>query len=287
MEKRIALVTCSKYPNLTESDRILAEALRERGVLPIAADWRDPGVRWREFELAVVRSTWDYHLHPVDFGAWIDKVGGETRLVNSAGLMRWNSNKRYLADLAKRGVALLPFLLVDPGDQPPYHDLGDSGWGEIVVKPLVGASAWQIARTTPRQLSGVLTPGLREVGYLIQPYAREIEDGEYSMMFFDGKFSHAILKKPRCGDFRTQPELGATQVVIQPDEKILSQAAAVLEALPELPTYARIDGIVREGRFLLMEAELIEPELFFRLEPTSAENFAAALLSTNSLGIES
>ncbi len=282
MEKRIALVTCSKYPELTASDRILAEALRERCSVPVAADWRDASVRWQDFDLAVVRSTWDYHLHPDEFTAWIDRIAGETRLVNSPDLVRWNSSKRYLVDLAKRGVALLPTLLVAPGGEPPYRGFDHSGWDNIVVKPLVGASAWQIARTTPEKLADLLTPELRDGGYLIQPYAREIEDGEYSIMFFDGRFSHAILKTPRSGEFRTQPELGAIQTVVQPAEPIVRQAASVLDALPERPTYARIDGILQDGRFVLMEAELIEPELFFRLAPAAAQTFALALLALTS-----
>lgn len=279
MEKRIALVTCSKYPNLTESDRLLAEALRQRGVLPVAVDWRDSSARWQDFDAAVLRSTWDYHLHPDEFNAWVEAVAAQTRLVNSADLVHWNSNKRYLVDLRERGVTLLPFLLVEPGGQAPYRGLDHAGWGEIVVKPLFGASAWQIARTTQESLATAITPELQRTGYLVQPYAREIEDGEYSIMFFDGVFSHAILKKPKAGDFRTQPELGATQIVVQPDQSILRQAAGVLDALPERPTYARIDGVIQNSSFVLMEAELIEPELFFRIYPAGAQTFANYLLT--------
>ena len=279
MEKRIALVTCSKYPDLTESDRILAQALRERGVAPVAADWRDASVEWRDFNLVVLRSTWDYHLHPNEFAQWIDRVEGASRLVNSPALVHWNANKRYLADLRKSGVAMFPFLLVEPGDEAPYRDLDHCGWGDIVAKPLVGASAWQIIRTSQDRLPNAITPELRETGYLIQPYAPEIETGEYSLMFFDGTFSHAILKRPKSGDFRTQPELGASQTVVTPSELVLHQAAAVLDALPEQPTYARIDGIVQNGQFVLMEAELIEPELFFRLYPAGAQTFARSLLA--------
>lgn len=278
MEKQIALVTCNKYPDLTESDRILAAALRKRGAAPVAADWRDPSVRWQDFNLAVLRSTWDYHLHPDQFTSWVERVAGITQLVNSAPLVRWNSNKRYLVELQERGVSLLPFLVVEPDGPIPYRDLDHLGWGELVLKPLVGASAWQIVRTNASDILHQVTPELRQTGYLVQPYAHEIDDGEYSIIFFAGRFSHAVLKKPRPGDFRTQPELGATQALVQPADAILAAAAAVLQALPEPPAYARMDGITQNGRFVLMEAELIEPELFFRLAPAAADRFAETLL---------
>lgn len=242
-------------------------------------DWRDPLAHWADFDLAVLRSTWDYHLYPEQFAHWVDRISSCTPLVNSPALVHWNSNKRYLADLAMRGVALLPTLVVEPGDEPPCRSFDHSGWDHIVVKPLVGASAWQIVRTTPEKLAELLTPELRNGGYLVQPYAREIERGEYSIIFFDGCFSHAVLKKPAKGDFRTQPELGSKVSVVEVANSLIAEAAAVLHALPERPAYARIDGIVQDGRFVLMEAELIEPELFFGLHPRGARTFADSLLA--------
>jgi len=261
------------------SDRLLADALRQSGAQPKAVDWRDNTARWRNFDLAVMRSTWDYHLRPAEFTAWLDRVAAETRLVNSRPLLRWNSNKLYLAELRERGVAQLPFLLVEAGAAIPYRELDQCGWGDVVVKPLVGASAWQIARAQAGGIHCVLSQELQQTGYLIQPYACQIEAGEYSIIYFDGQFSHAVLKKPKPGDFRTQPELGATQTVVRPEDRILAEAASVLEALPERPTYARVDGIVRDGHFVLMEAELIEPELFLHLHPGAAQTFAASLLA--------
>ncbi len=277
MEKRIALVTCSKYPNLSESDRVLAIALQRLGAVVSAIDWRDGHVTWADFDLAVVRSTWDYHLYPDEFAAWIDSVDRATRLINSSRLVRWNSNKRYLSELAER-IPLLPFLLVQPGGVIPYRDLDHSGWRDLVLKPLVGASAWQIVRTPVDDLESVVTPELSRSGYLIQPFAPDVLNGEYSLVFFDGAFSHAVLKKPRSDDFRSQQEHGAHHQVINPAPKLISEAAAVLNALPEPPAYARIDGIVQNGRFVLMEAELIEPELFFQLVPDAAETFSQSIL---------
>ena len=278
MEKRIALVTCSNYPKLTESDRLLAAALTDAGTQPMAVDWRDESARWREFDLAVLRSTWDYHLYPDEFSSWIDQVAMATHLVNSAPLVRWNCNKRYLEELRQRGVPLLPFVLVEPESPVPLQTPGPWPQTDIVVKPLVGASAWQIVRTHRSRLQDVVTPELRRHGYLVQAYGQEIEQGEYSIIFFDGQFSHAVLKKPKSGDFRTQPELGASQTIVRPPGSILGEAAVVLDALPEQPTYARIDGIVQNGHFVLMEAELIEPELFFRLAPAAAHSLATVLL---------
>lgn len=280
MEKRIALVTCNKYPDLTRSDRILADALRKLGAHIVAADWRDADIRWSDFDLAVVRSTWDYHLAPEAFALWIDSVDKATRLVNPARLMQWNSNKgRYLADLQGCGIRVLPFTHVDPGGEIPQRWLSQSAWNDVVVKPAIGASAWQILRVRAEHLEHSIAPQLRSTGFLIQPYAPEIEAGEYSVIFFGGKYSHTVLKKPRSGDFRTQPELGATQQVVEPPKSVVTEAAAVLTALPEQSTYARIDGIVQDGHFVLMEAELIEPELFFHLHPAATQTFAHCLLA--------
>ena len=126
MEKRIALVTCSKYPNLTESDRVLATALAANGAKVSAIDWREHG-DWSEFSVAVVRSTWDYHLHANEFNVSVDQVERATALINSPALLRWNSNKRYLLDLAKRHVRVLPCLVVRPGAEVPWRDLELAG----------------------------------------------------------------------------------------------------------------------------------------------------------------
>lgn len=277
MEKRIALVTCSKYPELTKSDQVLAATLRSAGAVVTAVDWRHENVHWERVDVAVVRSTWDYHLYAEEFDGWVTKVESLTRLINSPSLLRWNANKRYLAELRERRVPMLTFVLVEPAAPLPIPVL--DGWsGDVVLKPLVGASAWQIARVPASDVAQAITEELQRTGYLIQPYAPEVVAGEYSIMFFAGEFSHAVLKKPATGDFRTQTELGGNAALVQPPEFVVTQAAAVLGALREVPTYARIDGIVQHGRFLLMEAELIEPELFFHLFPQGAETFAHCIL---------
>ena len=279
MDKRIVLVTCKAYPNLTESDGVLARVLQDAGGHPVAVDWRDRDIDWSSFDIAVARSTWDYHHHPDEFSRWIDAVAEATCLVNPAPIMQWNRNKRYLIELTGRGIPVLPFTAVMPGEPIPFRQLDQFDGDEIVIKPWVGASAWQIVRTKQSELGHVVTPELRRDGFMIQQYAPEIADGEYSVVFFDGRFSHAVLKKPRTGDFRTQPELGATQSLVVPTATILSGAEAVLKVLPQRPHYARIDGILQSGRFVLMEAELIEPELYFHIAPNAAAEMAALILS--------
>jgi glutathione synthase/RimK-type ligase-like ATP-grasp enzyme len=280
VEKRIALVTCSKYPNLTESDRILAGALTKAGADAVAVDWRDPSVQWSNFNLAVVRSTWDYHLYPDEFSAWIDHVATATHLVNSAGMMQWNRNKgRYLIDLLGCGISVVDFTVVEPGNTLPYRRLYQFDWNEVVVKPLIGASAWQIMRVAAEDFERSIPSELQASGYIVQPFLPEIEAGEYSVIFFNCEYSHTVLKKPRPGDFRTQTELGGSVELVHPSDSVIQQATKIVRRLFGRPTYARIDGIVRDGRFLLMEAELIEPELYFHLAPNAANTFASTLLA--------
>lgn len=277
MSKPVALVTCSKYLQLSASDQILAASLNELGLDAVAVDWRDSAVRWERFGIAVVRSTWDYHLHPEQFCRWTERIERITKLINPAPLLRWNSNKRYLVDLQNRGIPQVPFLLVEPGADPPHDAL--EGWDcDVVVKPLVGASAWQIARITARSVEEALTPELRRTGYLIQPFIQEVKNGEYSLVFLDNRFSHAVLKKPGPGDFRSQREHGASHRVVKPDPSIIEEAAAILAVVPMRPVYARIDGVLQNGRFVLMEAELIEPELFFDSYAPGARTFARVLV---------
>jgi hypothetical protein len=120
---------------------------------------------------------------------------------------------------------------------------------------------------------------LQKNGYLVQPFSRAIHDGEYSLIFIGGQYSHAALKKPKSGDFRVQHDWGGSFGAASAKGDLVEAASAVLQVLPSAPAYARIDGVLEQGEFLLMEAELIEPDLFFRLCPASAARLADLLIA--------
>jgi hypothetical protein len=253
--------------------------------VPVA--WDDPVVDWRVFDGVLVRSCWDYHLRPAAFLDWIARLDAAgIPLWNPSDILRWNANKIYLRDLAARGVSIVETRWIDAGSTTPLVDLLTSArWDRAIVKPAISASAWETWQTTRaravededrfRALSSTTQ-------VMIQPFVDAIVDsGEWSIMFFGGVFSHAILKRPRSGDYRVQSEFGGSADRLDPGASLIAQARAVLDACPFDPAtlaYARVDGVVVDDRFVLMELELLEPFLFLAAERGSAERCASAVM---------
>ena len=247
----VALATAEKCPELSADDQPLLAELNRRGIRTSAAVWSDPAVDWAGFDAVVIRSCWDYHLRRDEFLAWIDRV---PRLFNPAPLVRWNSHKSYLLDLAHKGVAIpATQLLTLPSDI-------------VVVKPAVSASAHETHR---------LSAG-GEV--IVQEYVREIETaGEWSLVFVDRAFSHAIRKLPKSGDFRVQQELGGSATLATAPRAVVESGEQILRLIDGDVLYARVDVVERAQSVVLMELELIEPMLFLELEPRAVSRLADAV----------
>jgi hypothetical protein len=238
---KIALLTCAELPRLTEDDRLLLEHLP--GAKP---------VRWggdlSRYDVAVLRSTWDYHLKAEAFARWARR---QKNLLNPAKVVLWNMDKSYLKDC---GVPIVPTVWVP------------KEWKEVVLKPTVSASAWR----TERLAGG---------GLMIQPFLPEVQkNGEWSLIFLAGRFSHAVLKRPGRGDFRVQSEFGGSVEAASPSRSTLRAAEKALAAVPGRCLYARVDGFLIKGRFLLSEIELIEPALFLKWGKNAARDFARAIM---------
>jgi glutathione synthase/RimK-type ligase-like ATP-grasp enzyme len=264
----IALVTWSGLPELSVDDRILAAVLRERGMTVTAAVWDDPRIDWSSFDAVVIRSTWDYHKRYGEFRDWLDtleRVGA--RVWNPVPVLRWSSDKTYLRDL---DVPRVPTAFVPRGG-----DVGEAmranGWLRAVVKPAISASAFG---------TRVVTEGaIADRDVLVQPFIEEVvRDGEWSLIFFAGRFSHSVLKRAKAGDFRVQTDFGGSVERRDTAPALIAQAQRVIDAAPAT-LYARVDGVLIDGVFTLMELELVEPHLFFAESPAAAERFAAALAS--------
>ncbi len=282
---RLAFATWRGLPELNADDCRAALALRSRGARVDPVVWDAPGVDWTAFDAVVVRSVWDYHLRPLEFLRWVDRVEeAGARLLNPPGVLRWNHHKSYLRDLAARGVATVPTAWLDHGSRPQLGGvLAERGWAEAVVKPAVSASAHETWRTSPAaaaadqdRLLALLLAG----DVLVQPLVPEVQSpGEWSLVFFGGSFSHAMLKRPREGDFRVQEELGGRAEWTVPAPALVEQAAQALATAPAPCLYARVDGVERGGRLILMEMELIEPVLYFEADPAAASRFAESGLA--------
>jgi glutathione synthase/RimK-type ligase-like ATP-grasp enzyme len=279
--RTIGLVTCDALPDLTPDDRLAADALAARGhdVRPVV--WTDTSIDRTAFDALVLRSCWDYHRQPDAFRGWLAAIDAEgVPLHNSAAQAGWNMDKRYLRDLGQRGVSIVPTMWLEPHDPRALAEVRRAtGWTDLIVKPAVSATAWRLHRVSaerddwPEDLAATLTTDV----YLVQPFVAAIAEGEWSMVFFDGCFSHAVLKRPRADDFRVQEEYGGRAEVSTPPRRLVEQAQHILDVLPERPLYARVDGVGTEAGFLLLELELLEPVLFFAADAGAVDRFADAL----------
>jgi glutathione synthase/RimK-type ligase-like ATP-grasp enzyme len=281
-ERRIAFVTWRGLPHLSADDRLAAAALASRGAVVDPVVWDDGAADWSRYQAAVIRSTWDYHLRPTEFLAWIERIAvAGPRIWNPPELLRWNLDKRYLADLGQRGIPVVPTLAVKRGEPSTLTGvLEAAGWNQVVVKPAVSASAHQTWRTSTARAavdSGRFSELVRTGDVLVQPFLDEIKQGEWSLCFFGGRFSHAVLKRPPEGEFRVQSELGGDVLVAHPEPVALARAAEILALVPAPWLYARVDGCMVRDDFMLMELELIEPTLFFHADPAAPDRFAEAL----------
>ena len=284
----VVLVTYDARRDFTDDDRLLADALSARGVPVHAAPWSDRSVRWSSFDAVVARSCWDYFLRPAEFHAWLDALESEgARVFNDVRTLRWNADKSYLRDLESRGVAVIPTRWLERGSAPSLRELRHTtGWSELVVKPTVSGGAhrtWCALPGAEADDDARLATMVDDGAVMVQPLVDEIErEGEWSLVFLGGRYSHAVLKRPRRGDFRVQREHGGSLEAVEPPSSVISAAERVLANTPighEPPLYARVDGCIVDGELLLMELELLEPELFLRCAPTASARMAEALLA--------
>lgn len=280
---QIVLATCARWPELSASDQLYAGALARRGATVRAAAWNGPAAPFADADLVVLRSTWDYHDAPDAFARWLDDLARAHRSVlNPPSLARWNFEKGYLLDLAARGVPIPATRVIPAEPDALLRAIADLDRDRVVVKPAVGQSGHsvhlvprdQAAAFAARDLATIATRRL-----LVQEFMAEVQrDGELSCVFFDGAFSHAAVKRPAGGDFRVNSQYQGTYDRAEPPAAVIDGAAAVLAALDLIPLYARVDGVVRDGAFTLMELELIEPGLFLQLDPAAPDRFAEATL---------
>ncbi len=269
--------------NILADDGLLQAALARRGLTSARVDWADPAVEWSAFRCAVFRSTWDYYERFPEFAAWLDRVETETRLCNRGPTVRWNLDKQYLADLAARGVPVVPSRFLERGSTQSLGDvLAGAGWDEAVVKPCVSGAArhtYRMNRRTAAELQPLLTSLLATEAMIVQPFQADIaRTGEDTLMVFGGRYSHAVRKVPKAGDFRVQDDHGGTVHDYQPTAEQVELAERAAAACHPIPVYGRVDMVRdNDGRLAVMELELIEPELWLRCDPPAADRFAAGL----------
>jgi glutathione synthase/RimK-type ligase-like ATP-grasp enzyme len=261
---------------LWAEDETLIRAFRASGWDALSVVWNAPGIAWGEFDAAIVRSTWDYIDDLDGFLATLASIeAAGCVLLNDHATIAWNARKRYLLDLTARGVAVIPTRLVERAADA--HSV-PAEWSRIVVKPEVGIGALG-TRVIARAALEERLAAVRGA-QLVQPFVESVmTEGEWSFVYVDGRFSHALVKQPAPGDYRVQSIYGGTVRRAEPDARDRADADAVLPALSTTPLYARVDLARLDGRLHLMELELIEPVLFLELEPEAARRLVAATLA--------
>lgn len=279
----MALATYERAARLAPDDQLLPPALASLGIASEPVVWSNQSAKWDAFDAVVIRSCWDYHLHFAEFLAWLAVLEASgVAVLNSPKLVRWNADKRYLLDLAQRGVATIPTMILPRGRARDVESLAVAeGWTRFVLKPTVSASGYETysLRTPVSDEARESVARVTAIGdALLQPFVEEVSrNGEYSFTFIDGEFSHATLKRAAAGEFRVQTEHGGSVEPVVASQSLIEQATYVLRALPETPLYARVDGVARGDAFLLMELELIEPNLFLAEGKDAPERLAVAI----------
>jgi glutathione synthase/RimK-type ligase-like ATP-grasp enzyme len=287
---RVALVSARAARHLDEDLPPLLAALAAVGLDAAVVDWDDPQVDWADFRLALLRSTWDYAERFAEFLAWAERTAQLTALVNPPPVLRWNTDKHYLRDLARAGVPTVPTRFVEPGERASeaLQALLRAGTAEWVVKPAVGAGSRDAARYAlgENQVACAHIERLLDAGrsVLLQPYLTQVDlQGETALIYLGGRFSHAIRKGPllRRGATPTDALFAEEQITPRvPGADELQVAQRVLAALPfAAPLYARVDLIRSEDdEPCLLEVELTEPSLFFAHAPGAAQRLASLML---------
>jgi glutathione synthase/RimK-type ligase-like ATP-grasp enzyme len=281
--QRCAFLTLDERGDYVIDDEHAVEPLAELGWQVSTISWRQTAEPWSAFDAVVIRSTWDYWDDVPAFLEVLARIDRQTRLANPLDLVRWNLAKTYLRDLRDKGVGIVPTVWLDGLD-------GQSAAGcaerlqstQLVVKPVVGANgqdAFRFSRDEdPQRWSGI-ADCFRGRACMVQTFMPNVlTEGEFSLFFFSGEFSHAILKVPAAGEFRSQEERGAEILAIHPEAALLRAGERALAAVSPAPLYARVD-FVRDaaGAFGVMELELIEPSLYLRMDPGAPGRFARAV----------
>lgn len=284
----IALVTYldkGAYDSATvesEDDKLL-NFLKEKGLNIEKVIWNDPAINWQDYTLAILKSPWDYFDLINDFYDWLNQLENfKVRLLNPIDVVKWNSNKLYLQEIEAAGLKITPSTFIRKQESVNLNEFfGKYGVDKLIVKPSVSGGAKNTFKVIADNVSEVnqkLNNLLQEEDFIVQPFLPEIlENGEWSFIFFNGAYSHSLVKQAKPGDFRVQPAHGGSVHPQNPGEEQIAIAQQYINLFAKNCLYARVDGTFVNGEFLLMELELIEPFLFLNTDPQNYERYYKAL----------
>ncbi|MGY6522926.1 MAG: ATP-grasp domain-containing protein [Mongoliitalea sp.] len=267
-----------------DEDKLLSDILESLSVDYCFEIWSDESVNWKQYDMLLLKSPWDYFDYFPQFAQWcklIQSLG--IPVLNDLHTVLWNANKSYLLEIQQAGLGVVPTNLISAGNVEALVKIVDNSEKEsqFVIKPSISGGSKNTLKFSQKEFANLLPTleqWLTREDYLLQPFVPEIAVvGEYSYIFFNGKFSHALLKKASEGEFRVQHFFGGTIHPFEPDSHELAIIAPYIEQFAANTLYARVDGVWRNGVFLLMELELIEPYLFLFTHPKAMENYQSAI----------
>lgn len=264
-------------------EQLLQSALERLGLRVLRRAWSRTDWDWRQTKLAIFRSTWDYAHQLPAFLKWLETVSTQTHLINSLKMIRWNLDKHYLLDLKHAGVHTVPTYFAEKGSKASLQELAlKFNWKSFVFKPVISAGARQTYRGSLNEIDlseKIWKDLLNQESMMLQPFQPSItQEGEISLIFIGGVFSHAIRKVPKSGDFRVQDDHGGTVYAYHASVEEIAFGTHAIQACDPHPLYARVDCIRDTAwQLAIMELELLEPELFLRFHPPSADALAQAL----------
>ncbi len=265
-------------------DLLVQKALETKGLKVIRTYWDNSKFDFSSAEIVLFRTIWDYFHRFDEFSKWLNNVKTKTKLINPPELIYWNIDKHYLNDLSENGINIPPTIFIEKGDTRNLKDLHiETGWPEMILKPAIsgaGRHTYKLSENNIATHEIIYKQLIQNEAMMLQEFQYKItEKGEAAFILFNGKFSHAILKKAKYGDFRVQDDFGGTVHPYNAKLKEIKFAEEIVSLCSPLPLYARVDIIWdNDNKPAIGESELIEPELWFRNHPSAADVFAEAIL---------
>ncbi len=278
----ILIATCSEYPHPTPNLDALIGSLRSAGAEADYLPWKTtPLETFAAADAVLPLCCWDYYYDPGRFLDWIEALEARSvRLTNGPDLLRWNFRKTYLLELAEAGLAVPRTIhLLDARREAITQHMEENGWRTAVLKPVSSQGGHGIQKLLWEDRSRWSIDDSRGEALLQEFQEDGGALGETTFTFIDGRFSHAVRRVLKAGEWRANPQYGITYERVEPGQAIIEATRRYLDVLPETPLYARVDGLVRPDGFMLMELELIDPYLYCEFAPGSADAFAQALLT--------
>ncbi|GGE50336.1 glutathione synthetase-like protein [Pedobacter psychrotolerans] len=266
----------------TEDERLLV-FLQAKGLNIELVIWNDPLINWENYQLAILKSPWDYFDLIDDFHTWLDQLEKKgVKLLNPIDIVRWNTDKQYLKEIENAGLPITPCVFVNKEVKINLEDFfGILNTDRLIVKPCVSGGAkntFSVTVDNVKEINKELHHLIQKENFIIQPFLKEIiENGEWSFIFFNGVYSHSLIKKAKAGDFRVQPAHGGSVHPQNPNQEMIDTASKYVKLFAKNCLYARVDGTFVNDKFLLMELELIEPFLFLNTDLQNYDRYYNAL----------